>query len=144
MYVDDLFLIGIEKLITRWKSNMPVEFKMKNIGMMLYFLGLEVWQRPTEIFLEQGKYAIQILKVFWMENWKPMATPMITNLKKVTTSDSELVDPIDQQVVYILTKPLEKGKFEVFKDKLGLVQIPSSLRSVEICSLGKNFHTCSV
>jgi hypothetical protein len=28
-----------------------------------------------------------------MEDCKPMATPMITNLKKVTTSDSELVDP---------------------------------------------------
>jgi hypothetical protein len=28
-----------------------------------------------------------------MEDCKPMATPMITNLKKVTTSDLELVDP---------------------------------------------------
>jgi hypothetical protein len=28
-----------------------------------------------------------------MEDCKPMATPMITSLKKVTTSDSELVDP---------------------------------------------------
>jgi hypothetical protein len=28
-----------------------------------------------------------------MEDYKPMATPMITNLKKVTTSNSELVDP---------------------------------------------------
>jgi hypothetical protein len=28
-----------------------------------------------------------------MEDCKPMATPMITNLKKVTTSNSELVDP---------------------------------------------------
>jgi hypothetical protein len=27
-----------------------------------------------------------------MEDCKPMATPMITNLKKVTTSDSKLVD----------------------------------------------------
>jgi hypothetical protein len=29
-----------------------------------------------------------------MEDRKPMATPMITNLKKVTTSNSELVDPM--------------------------------------------------
>jgi hypothetical protein len=28
-----------------------------------------------------------------MEDCKPMATPMIANLKKVVTSDSELVDP---------------------------------------------------
>jgi hypothetical protein len=28
-----------------------------------------------------------------MEDCKPMATPMIINLKKLTISDSELVDP---------------------------------------------------
>jgi hypothetical protein len=30
--------------------------------------------------------------------------------------------PMDQQVVDILTKPLAKGKFETFRDRLGLVQ----------------------
>jgi hypothetical protein len=30
--------------------------------------------------------------------------------------------PRSQQIVDILTKPLAKGKFEEFKDKLGLVQ----------------------
>jgi hypothetical protein len=29
-----------------------------------------------------------------MEDYKPMATPMITNLRKVTTSYSKLVDPM--------------------------------------------------
>jgi hypothetical protein len=29
-----------------------------------------------------------------MEDYKPMATPMIFDLKKVTTLDSELVDPM--------------------------------------------------
>jgi hypothetical protein len=33
---------------------------MKDLGMMHYFLGLEVWQRPDEIFLNQGKYAVEI------------------------------------------------------------------------------------
>jgi hypothetical protein len=85
LYVDDLFLIGAEKLIAGCKEDMVVEFEMKDIDMMYYFLGLEVWQRPGEIFLGQGKYAIQILKRFRTKDCKPMATPMITNLKKVTT-----------------------------------------------------------
>jgi hypothetical protein len=38
---------------------MAVEFEMKDIGMMHYFLGLEVWQRLGEIFLGQGKYALK-------------------------------------------------------------------------------------
>jgi hypothetical protein len=45
------------------------------------------------MFFGQGKYAFEILKRFRMEDCKPMATPTITNLKKVTTLDSELVDP---------------------------------------------------
>ena len=41
-YVDDLFLIGDERLIDDCKSNLAVEFKMKNLGLMHHFLVLEV------------------------------------------------------------------------------------------------------
>ena len=51
LYVNDMFLIGLEKLIARCKTDMAAEFEMKDIGLMHYFLGLEVWQRPREIFL---------------------------------------------------------------------------------------------
>ena len=51
---------------------------MKDLGLMHYFLGLEVWQILEEIFLNQGKYAVDILKSF---ECKSMATPMDTNLK---------------------------------------------------------------
>jgi hypothetical protein len=68
---------------------------MKDLGMMHYFLGLEVWQRTDEIFLSQGKYTVEILKKFGMLNCKPMATPMVTNMKKlsVSSSDSDEIDP---------------------------------------------------
>ena len=39
LYVDDLFLTGEEKLIDECKKNFVIEFKMKYLGMMLYFLG---------------------------------------------------------------------------------------------------------
>jgi len=35
---------------------------MKDLRMMHLFFGLEVWQRQDEIFLNQGKYAVEILK----------------------------------------------------------------------------------
>ena len=53
---------------------------MKDIGLMHYFLDLEVWHSPEGIFLNQGKYAIEILKIFDMLDYKSMATPMDTNL----------------------------------------------------------------
>ena len=68
---------------------------MKDLGMMHYFLGLEVWQRTDDIFPSQGKYTVEILKKIRMLNWKPMVTPMVTNLKKlsVSSSDSDEIDP---------------------------------------------------
>jgi hypothetical protein len=50
-YVDDLFLTDAEKFIAGCKADMAIEFEMKDICMMHYFLGLKVWQRPREIFL---------------------------------------------------------------------------------------------
>jgi hypothetical protein len=61
LYVDDLFLTGDEKLIVGCKRELTSEFEMKDLGLMHYFLGLEVWQRPDEIFLSQGKYTVEIL-----------------------------------------------------------------------------------
>ena len=46
-----------------------------------------------EIFLGQGRYAIEILKRFKMEDCRSMATPMITNWKKIDTSEDDEADP---------------------------------------------------
>ena len=43
LYMDDLFLTRNEKQIKDCKKNLAKEFEMKDIGLMHYFLGLEVW-----------------------------------------------------------------------------------------------------
>ena len=65
---------------------------MKDLGLMHYFLGMEVWQSPEITFLNQGKYALEILKIFDMLDCKAMDTPMDTNYKLLSTETSELVD----------------------------------------------------
>jgi hypothetical protein len=60
--------------------------------LMLYLLGLEVWQSPEKIFLNQGKYAVEIMKRFNMLECKSMYTPMETKLKLLVDTSSELVD----------------------------------------------------
>ena len=62
------------------REKLVVEFEMKDLGMH-YFLGPEVWQKQDEIFLNQGKYTIEILKRFEMLYCKEMATPMVLNMK---------------------------------------------------------------
>ena len=55
LYVDGLFLTSSERLIVECKQALTTKFEMKDLGLMHYFLGLEVWQRTNEIFPSQGK-----------------------------------------------------------------------------------------
>jgi hypothetical protein len=62
---------------------------------MRYFLGLEVWQSPEEIFLSQGKYVVEILKRFDMMDYRTMSTPMEMNMEL-------LVDTLYRQMIGLL------------------------------------------
>jgi hypothetical protein len=77
--MDELFLIDEENIITDCKKKLYAE--MEDLGVMHYFLGFEVWQIPQEIFLNQGKYVVEILKRFDMMDCKSISTPMETNMK---------------------------------------------------------------
>ena len=43
LYVDDLFLTKEEQMIIWCNRELTYEFEMKDLGLMHYFLGLEVW-----------------------------------------------------------------------------------------------------
>ena len=92
LYVDDLFLTGNEELITDARRRLAIEFEMKDLGMMHYFLGMEVWHSVDGTFLGQGKYAVEILKRFIIVDCKQMATPMESNLKLLCDALLEIVD----------------------------------------------------
>ena len=77
LYVDDLFLTGNEKQIKECKKKLTEEDEMKVLGLMHYFIGLEVWQSSEGIFLNQGKYAVEILKDSICWNAKPWPHPWI-------------------------------------------------------------------
>ena len=66
---------------------------MKDLGLMHYILGLEVWKRTYEIFVSQGKYTVEILKKFGMTECKSMPTPMVMDLKKMSDTYSGDIDP---------------------------------------------------
>jgi hypothetical protein len=93
--VDDLFFTGSESLIVECKRALASKFEVKDLGMMYYFFGLEVWQRNDAIFMSQGKYTVEILKKFGMTDCRSMPTPMVMNLKKMNkaSSDSGEIDP---------------------------------------------------
>ena len=43
LYVDDVFMTSAYPLIYQHRGELASEFKMKELGLMHYFLGLEVW-----------------------------------------------------------------------------------------------------
>ena len=43
LYVDDIFVTGMDGLIADTKKKLDAKFEMKDLGMMHYFFGMEVW-----------------------------------------------------------------------------------------------------
>ena len=43
LYVDDLFVTSVDGPIANKKRKLATKFEMKYLGMMYYFLGIEVW-----------------------------------------------------------------------------------------------------
>ena len=95
LYVDDIFLTREERLIAECKRELTSKFEMKDLGLMHYFLGLEIWQRNDEIFLSQEMYTVDISRKFGMVDCKSINTLMDSNLRKLHQTDigSDLVDP---------------------------------------------------
>ena len=58
-------------MIQSCKKDLAREFEMKYMGLMHYFLSMEVWQKDGEVFVSQGKYANEILKRFHRINASP-------------------------------------------------------------------------
>jgi len=77
LYVDDLLVTGSNTVqVAEFKLNMMQVFEMTDLGLMKFFLGMEIMQNIEEIFICQKKYSREILKKFQMDNCKPTATPM--------------------------------------------------------------------
>ena len=63
VYVDDLLVTGSSlKLIEDFKLEMATKFEMSDLGMLTYYLGIEVLQGEDGIVLKHDRYARRILE----------------------------------------------------------------------------------
>ena len=67
------------------------QFKLRDLGALKYFLGLEIARTSQEISLCQRKYALEILTSTGMLGCKPTSTRMIPNLH-LALKDGDLID----------------------------------------------------
>ena len=70
-----------------------VEFDMKDLEELKYFLGIEVVQTPQGIWMLQRQYVLDMLKKYGMTACKPIATPMEQNAKLRDDVGEVLADP---------------------------------------------------
>ena len=74
-------------------------FSMSDLGLLSYYLGIEVKQTSEGIFLGQARYASKILKKCGMEKCNPAATPLEHKLKLSKESKSPSVNATDYRSV---------------------------------------------
>ena len=66
---------------------------MTYLGLLHYYLGIEVDQKPKHIFISQKKYVGELLNKFGIQDCNPVSTPMEQNLKLTSNECSAFEDP---------------------------------------------------
>jgi hypothetical protein len=82
VYVDDIILAGTDLTeFTRIKAILDTKFKIKDLGVLKYFLGLEVAHSEQGITISQRKYCLDLLKDSGLLGSKPAITLLDPSIK---------------------------------------------------------------
>nr|GEY66721.1 hypothetical protein [Tanacetum cinerariifolium] len=104
IYVDDIILASTNTaMCDEFANQMTNKFKMSMMGQMSFFLGLQISQSPRGIFINQSKYASEIIKKYGLNSTDSVDTPMIENKKL----DEDLQGkPVDATLYYGMIESL--------------------------------------
>jgi hypothetical protein len=93
MYVDDLIITDTSKeIINTFKLEMKDRFQMSDLGLLSYYLGIEVKQGANGISLCQSAYVSKLLERCGLGSYNPNAFPMENRLKLSKLSTAEMVN----------------------------------------------------
>ena len=77
IYVDDLIVGGDNEVeIAHVKILLKQEFDMKDLGELLYFLGIKIVRTKEDIWLSQRQYSLDILSKYGMVDCNPISMPL--------------------------------------------------------------------
>ena len=94
VYVDDIIFGSTkDELAHGFSKLMQVEFEMSMIGELTHFLGLQIHQLDSGIFLSQSKYAKNVVKKFGLEFASSIRTLISPNVKLTVDLLGKSVDP---------------------------------------------------
>ncbi|GJV60535.1 retrovirus-related pol polyprotein from transposon TNT 1-94 [Tanacetum coccineum] len=94
IYVDDIIFASTNpKSCEIFANEMSSTFKMSMMEQMSFFLGLQISQNPRGIFINQSKYALEILKKYGLDSSASVDTPMVEKMNLDEDRQGKLVDP---------------------------------------------------
>ena len=71
LYVDDLILTGDKRLIQSCKEDLAREFKMKDMGLMHYFLGMKCGRKTGKYFCLKASMPMRYSGTFTWRSANP-------------------------------------------------------------------------
>ncbi|GKA52428.1 retrovirus-related pol polyprotein from transposon TNT 1-94 [Tanacetum coccineum] len=82
IYVDDIIFASTNiAMCNEFANQMTTKFKMLMMRQMSFFLGLQISQNPRGIFINQSKYASEIVKKYGMLTTDSVDTPLVEKSK---------------------------------------------------------------
>ena len=94
VYVDDIIITGPNsQIIDALKTFLHSQFKLKDLGSLKYFLGLEIATSTKGLVLSHRRYTLQLLEDIGFLACKPAATPMDPKAK-LNTNDGDLLSDV--------------------------------------------------
>ncbi|KAL9249579.1 Retrovirus-related Pol polyprotein from transposon RE1-like protein [Drosera capensis] len=112
LYIDDMIITGDNIYgIQKVKEFLSAQFEMKDLGMVSYFLGVEVSKSSTGYYLSQTKYTSDLISCAGITDAKTVNTPLETNVKLRPTDGQLLKDPtryrqlVGSLIYLTLTRP---------------------------------------
>ncbi|XP_071727117.1 uncharacterized mitochondrial protein AtMg00810-like [Rutidosis leptorrhynchoides] len=117
VYVDDIIITGnSESCISQCKHFLQTKFKVKELGLLKYFLGIELLDKNGGLSMTQRKYTLEVIDEFGLLDSKPATTPIesgvvFSSIDNHSDTDYPLSNISDYQnligkLIYItLTRP---------------------------------------
>ncbi|KAF7836870.1 putative RNA-directed DNA polymerase [Senna tora] len=81
------------KSLAEFTKRLNSVFALKDLGPLYYFLGIEIHRDQSGFYLNQSKYAQDVLKRFNMANCASVTTPMVTGRKFTAQDGDKMSDP---------------------------------------------------
>uniref|UniRef100_A0A3Q7IVH7 Reverse transcriptase Ty1/copia-type domain-containing protein n=1 Tax=Solanum lycopersicum TaxID=4081 RepID=A0A3Q7IVH7_SOLLC len=85
VYVDNLLVTGsCTTLIDKTRNDLKLNFKVKDLGELKFFLGIEFTRSKEEYVMNQLKYALELISEMGLSGAKPVYTPPDANVRLTT------------------------------------------------------------